>query len=60
LKIKLKGCHFDTAGVIEAGSLAVLNALAEHDFQGAFKKWQELWQQCIRVEGGYFRGDSGQ
>jgi hypothetical protein len=38
LKIKLKGRHFDTTEVIEAESQAVLNTLAEHDFQDAFKK----------------------
>jgi hypothetical protein len=37
LKIKLKGCHFDTSEVIEAESLAVLNTLTEHNFQDAFK-----------------------
>jgi hypothetical protein len=37
LKIQLKGRHFDTVEVIEAESLAVLNALREHDFQDAFK-----------------------
>jgi hypothetical protein len=37
LKIKLKGCHSDTAEVIETESQAVLNTLTEHDFQDAFK-----------------------
>jgi hypothetical protein len=37
LKIKLKGRHFDTIQVIEAESQAVLNILAEHGFQDAFK-----------------------
>jgi hypothetical protein len=37
LKIKLKGCHFDTTEVTEAESQAVLNTLTEHDFQDAFK-----------------------
>jgi hypothetical protein len=27
--------------VIEAESQAVLNTLTEHDFQGAFKKWEK-------------------
>jgi hypothetical protein len=38
LKIKLKGCHFDTVEVIDAESQVVLNTLIEHDFQDAFKK----------------------
>jgi hypothetical protein len=33
LKIKLKGRYFDTVEVIEADLQAVLNTLAEHDFQ---------------------------
>jgi hypothetical protein len=37
LKIKLKGCCFDTIEVIGAESQAVLNALTEHNFQDAFK-----------------------
>jgi hypothetical protein len=44
LKIKLKGCHFDTIEVIEAESQAVLNTLIEHNFQGAFKKLQMRWE----------------
>jgi hypothetical protein len=35
--MKLKGCHFDTIEMMEAGSEAVLNTLAERDFQDAFK-----------------------
>jgi inactivated superfamily I helicase len=41
LKIKLKSRHFDTIEVIEAESQAVLNTLAEHDLQDAFKKMAE-------------------
>jgi hypothetical protein len=59
LKIKLKGRHFDTIGVIKADSQVVLNTLAEHDFQDAFKKWQKCWEQRICVEGNCFGGDGG-
>jgi hypothetical protein len=38
LKIKLKGCHFDTIEMMEAESQAVLNALTEHDFQDAYSR----------------------
>jgi hypothetical protein len=55
LKIKLKGRQSDRIEMIEAESQAVLNTLAEHDFQDAFKKWQRHWEQCISAE-----GDSGQ
>jgi hypothetical protein len=60
LKTKLKGCHFDTIEVIKAESQAVLNTLAEHNLHYAFKKWQKLWERCIRVEGVYFKGNGGQ
>jgi hypothetical protein len=49
LKIKLEGRHFDTTEVMEAESQAVLNSLTEHGFQDAFKKWQKLWERCIRA-----------
>jgi hypothetical protein len=53
MKIKLKGRHFDTTEVMEAGSQAVLNTLTKHDFQDAFKKMAEM-------EGDYFEGDGCQ
>jgi hypothetical protein len=40
LKIELKGRHFETIEKIETEPQSVLNTLTEHDFQGAFKKWQ--------------------
>jgi hypothetical protein len=40
--------------MIKAESQAVLNSLTEHDFQDAFKKLQEPWEQRIRVEAVYF------
>jgi hypothetical protein len=46
--------------VIEADSQAVLNALTEHDFQDALKKWQKRWERCIRAGEHYFEGDGGQ
>jgi hypothetical protein len=37
LKIKLKGRHSDTTEVIEAESQTLLNTIAKHSFQDAFK-----------------------
>jgi hypothetical protein len=54
LKIKLKGCHFDTLQVIEAESQVVLNTLTEYDFHDTFKKVQKCWEQYICAEGDYF------
>jgi flavin reductase (DIM6/NTAB) family NADH-FMN oxidoreductase RutF len=37
LKLKLKGCHFDTTDVVEAEGQAVLNTPTKDNFQDAFK-----------------------
>jgi hypothetical protein len=59
MKIKLKGCHFDTIEVIEIESQAVQDTLTEHHIQDAFKKWQKLWKRCLRAEGDYFEYHGG-
>jgi hypothetical protein len=41
LKLELKGRHFDTVKVSKAEAQAVLNTLAEHNFQDPFKKMAE-------------------
>jgi hypothetical protein len=38
MKMKTKGCHFDTIEVIKAESQAVLNTLTDHYFQDTLKK----------------------
>jgi hypothetical protein len=60
LKIKLISRHFDRTVVIEAESQAVLNSLTEHDFQDAFKTWQNHWEWCIQADGDYLEGEGGQ
>jgi hypothetical protein len=60
LKVKLKGCHFDTLEMIKAESQAVLNTFTEHYFQDAFKKWQKHREWYIPAEGDYFEGDGDQ
>jgi hypothetical protein len=59
LKVKLKGRHFDTAEVIKGESQVVLNAITEHDFQDAFKKWQKHREWCTCAEEDYLEGDGG-
>jgi hypothetical protein len=44
LKVILKGRHLDAIVVTEADSQAVQNALTDHDFKNAFKKWQKRWE----------------
>ena len=41
LKLKLKGCQFDTTEEIQAESQRVLDNLTEKDFQEAFQKLEE-------------------
>jgi hypothetical protein len=40
MKLKLKGCRFDTIDKIQVESLVVLDTLTEKDFQEAFQKWR--------------------
>jgi hypothetical protein len=49
-----------TTEVMEAELQAVLNTLAERDFQDTFTEWQKRWERCIRAEGDNFEGDGGQ
>jgi hypothetical protein len=37
-----------------------MNALREHGFQDAFKKWQKRWERCVRAEEDCFEGDDDQ
>jgi len=60
MKLKLKGRRFDTNEEIQAKSQRVLDTLIEKDFQEAFQKWRRRWDQCLHVEGNYFKGDRGQ
>jgi hypothetical protein len=56
VEIKLRGRNFDTSEVIKAESLAVLNALTEHDFQDAFEKCQKRWETVHKRGRGQHRG----
>jgi hypothetical protein len=40
MKLKLKGCQFDTSKEIQAESQRVLDTLIENDFQHVFHKWR--------------------
>jgi hypothetical protein len=58
LKIKLKGSHFDTIGVIEAESRTVLSP--SHNTASRMNlKVQKLKELCIPVEWDYLEGDGG-
>jgi hypothetical protein len=51
LKIKLRGCHFNTLDVTEAESQAALNTLTEHDFQDVFKNGRSAWNSIYTWKG---------
>ena len=59
MKLKLKGCRFNTTEEIQAESQRVLDTLTENDFQEAFQKWRRRWDRCLHVGGDYFKGEGG-
>jgi hypothetical protein len=59
MKLKLKGCWFDTIEEIQAEMQKVLDTLTEKAFQEAFQKWRRWWDWCLHSGGNYFEGDSG-
>jgi hypothetical protein len=59
MKLKLKGCQFDTIEEIQAKSQRVLDTLIEKNFQEAFQKWRGRWDRCLHAGGNYFKGDGG-
>jgi hypothetical protein len=71
MKLKLKGCRFDTSEEIQAISprvldtltekdfQEVLDTLTEKDFQEAFQTWKRCWDRCLHVGGNYSESDGG-
>jgi hypothetical protein len=59
MKLKLKGCQFDTIEEIQAESQRVPDTLIEKDIQEVFQKWRRWWDRCLHVGRNYFEGDSG-
>jgi hypothetical protein len=59
MKLKLKGCRFDTTEEIQAESQRVLDNVTEKDFQEAFQKWRRQWDRLLHAGGNYFEGDGG-
>ena len=51
MKLKLKGCRFDTIEEIQAETQEVLDTLTERDFQEAFQKWRQRWDRCLHAGG---------
>jgi hypothetical protein len=59
MKLRLKGCHFDTTEEIHAESQEVIDTLIFENFQGCMKSWGKRWDRCIHAHGNYFAGDGG-
>jgi hypothetical protein len=60
LKIKLKGCHFDTAEVIEADRRRYLTPLKNMTSRIHLKMAEAPGTVHIHAEGYYLEGDSSQ
>jgi hypothetical protein len=59
MKLKLKGCRFDTTEETQDESQRVLDTLSEKDFQKTFQKWSRQSDQCLHAGGNYFKGVGG-
>jgi hypothetical protein len=57
MKVKLKGCRFDTIEEIQAESQRVPDTLTEKDFQEAFQKLKRRCERCLHAGGNYFEDD---
>lgn len=51
MKLKQKGCLFDTINEIQMEAGAILNDLLEEYFYSAFAVWKRCWNWCIHSEG---------
>jgi hypothetical protein len=47
IKLKLKGCLFDTTEEIQAESQRILDTMKEKVFQEAFQKCRKWWDRCL-------------
>jgi hypothetical protein len=56
MKLKLKGCRFDTIEEIQAEFQKVLDTL---NFQEEFQKWRRWWDRCLHPGGNCFEVDGG-
>jgi len=50
VKITMKGKRFESIQDIEAATTAQLKTITKEDFQNCYRRWQELWDKCVRCE----------
>ena len=54
---KLRGCRYETTEEMKEAETKVIDTLTQEDFDGAFQKLLERYNECIAVGGNYFEGD---
>jgi hypothetical protein len=59
MKLRLKGCRFDTTEEILAETQEVVDTLTFENFQGCMKSWETRWDRCIHARGDCFEGNNG-
>jgi len=57
MKLRLKGCRFDTTEKIHAETQEVIDTLIFENFQGCMKSWETRCDRCIHAQWNYFEGD---
>jgi hypothetical protein len=58
IKLKIKGCHFQTLDSVQKAVTDIIKMLAEADFQSCYEAWKIHWAKCVASEGYYFEVDS--
>ena len=54
---KLRCCRYETIEEKKDAVSKVIDTLTQEDFDGAFQKFLERYNNCIAVGGDYFEGD---
>ena len=54
---KLRGCRYETIEKMKEAVTKVIDTLTQKDFDGAFQKVLERYNNCIAAGGGYFEWD---
>ena len=54
---KLRGCRYETIEEMKEAVMKVIDTLTQEDFDGAFQKLLEWYNNCIAAGGDYFKGD---
>ena len=58
LKEIIKGTCFEGVEAIKRAVTTELRGMPEESFQKCIEAWQRMIEKCIRLEGGYFEGET--